>query len=84
MVRYAGYTGCMIGVGIFINSILRQFEVTGWFEIIISVFICVIGINVIYFIIFWRTSEFQYLLKMVLPVVKKTLVKIKDRGEKNV
>lgn len=84
MVRYAGYTGCMIGVGIIINSILRQFEVTGWIEIIISVFVCVIGINVIYFIIFWRTSEFQYLLKMVLPVVKKTLVKIKDGGEKNV
>ena len=83
MVRYAGYTGCMIGVGVIINIILRQFEMTGWIGILISILICIIGINGIYFIIFWRTSEFQYLLKMVLPVVKKTLVKIKDGGEKN-
>lgn len=74
--RYAVYTSCMIGVGLIIKAATDCFALSGWFNIIVKILVCIVGINGIYLAIFCRTPEFQYLYKLVFPVLKSLLEKL--------
>lgn len=77
MLHYFIYTSCMIIAGSVVTFICLQTQMSGWTGIVLRFIYCLIVINVIYLIFFWKTREFVYLRQCVLPTVKHIL---KTRG----
>ncbi len=48
---------------------------SGFFALVVKGIICVLIVNVVYFIIFFKTPEFKYLWKVFKPMIEKRITK---------
>lgn len=49
---------------------------SGFFALVIKGIICVVIVNAVYFIIFFKTSEFKYLWQVFKPMIEKRIGKL--------
>ncbi|MED1604070.1 hypothetical protein P4U90_01925 [Cytobacillus kochii] len=59
--------------------ILMQFSPVSFSTFLIYLFVSLVLPNLLYIIVFYRTDEFQYILKMVLTILRRLQAKRRDR-----
>jgi len=73
--KYIYYTIIMIISGIITWNICKIFSSNSILKFIYKVLVCITVPNILFLLIFWRTEEFQYILKILLNkyrLLKKT------------
>ncbi|MEH6949712.1 oligosaccharide flippase family protein, partial [Bacillus sp. JJ634] len=72
----------LIGVGAYFltNYLCNFIEVEGFLGLLLIGMICFIVPNIIYLIIFYKTSEFKYLLSLIIGISGSLLQKIKIKN----
>lgn len=75
--KYGIYTIIMLLVGLLFTGVFIIMPTGGFFLFVLRLAVCVIGINSIFAIIFWRTEEFQYFISLVKQTLYKFLRKLR-------
>lgn len=78
MLGFVVYTFVMLIGGITISILSKQLNLSGVYCIVIRLIYCVIIINVLYLVLFYKTDEFLYLRKYVFPKAGRFFRKSKN------
>lgn len=74
-IRYLIYTIATIVVGLFVWWICEKIVTVSWFTLFIKALICLIVINGLFVVFFFRTNEFHYALNIFKQLPEKILKK---------
>ena len=75
--KYIIYALLTLIVGFITTSLCNKFIVIdGFIALVIKGIVCVLSVNIFYFIIFHRTDEFKYIWQIIKPIITKIRAKL--------